>query len=203
MLIVPFSVFTEFLCSQSHERFAVVRKFASWGEYSREKDPYLLLKQAVRKSAKNGTPLDVEVVLDNTDHQFKHDSYPTLTANFESWRKRHSRTFLDPVNAVWKSGHLTVNVKPDLAFETKGVRYLTFIHWKKNLTITKSAADCALHIPAEAYEKKGLVGYRYCFLDLWAPKLYTLGNVKSGMNPLLHNEAASFLTIYNNQDQAA
>jgi hypothetical protein len=203
MLHVPYSKFVEYVCSPSHERFGVIRQFLSWGDYEPEKDFYLLLNNAIRRSALSNKPLLVEDVLAKTKHQTKLEHYPTLIENFEKWRSKKKCTFFSPPHAVWKSSLISIPLKPLLGFEVDGVRYLAFFHCRKSIEIKKNAADFLLHIPAEAYAAKHLMGYRYCMIDLRVPKTWTLGNIKPGVSQQLHWEADNFARMYQTIDSAA
>lgn len=152
---------------------------------------------------KSGLPLSVFSVVSQTEHQTKLDHYPDLIENFEKWRWRKKKDFIQPVNAIWKSENLKISLRPDLAFESAGEKFLGFLNFKKNLDIKKNAAEFLLHVPAEAYEKNGIVGYRYCLINLRDARMWTLGNMQSGLSKQLYREAENFASMYHDIEDAA
>ena len=200
MIQIPFSLFIEFVLSPSHERFAVVKKSRTRGAYGPQKDFYLLLKNEMRRSVLRNERVNIERVLGRTDHTAKHDNYPAIAENFERWRCQKKRDFFVPPEAIWRSKSVTIKVQPDVAFECQGQRYAGFMHYRKDLEIKKSAADFLLHVPAEAFDAKGILGYRYCLIDVRTPKAWNLGNLRPATSKQLQLEAESFASMYRELD---
>lgn len=200
MLQIPFSLFAEFVLSPSHERFGVVKKSRTRGEYDPRKDFYLLLKREMTRCVQRGEPMMIERVLQRTGHAAKHDNYPELAANFEHWRSQKKRTFFTPPEALWRSPSLAIRVQPDVAFDCQGQRWAGFMHCRKDLEVKKAASSFLLHVPAEAFDARGLLGYRFCLIDLRAPKTWTLGNPEPAISKLLQREAEAFASMIQELD---
>ena len=109
---VPFSVFADFVCTPSQDRYSIVHKYKTRGEYKIEEDLYILAKQEMYKNALSGRPVSLSSVLARTDHKLKHDIYPVMLDNFEVWRSRQQRVFHRPPKAVWRTPQLNVSVGP-------------------------------------------------------------------------------------------
>ena len=80
---VPFSVFADFVCTPSQDRYSIVDTFKTRGEYKVERDLYRLAKREIFNKALSGKPVSISSVLGKTNHQLKHDIYPPMLNNFE------------------------------------------------------------------------------------------------------------------------
>ena len=200
---VPFSVFADFVCTPSQDRYSIVEKFKLRGEYKVEEDLYLLAKQEIYKKALSGKTISLSSVLSKTHHKTKHDIYPIPLNNFESWRNKQKRIFHRPPRALWKAPYLNVSVRPRLAYESKGDKYVVILHYKKKVVVKKKAADFLLHLVAEAYDANNIVGYRYSLIELAIPREWKLGNRMPSVSAQLLVDAQAFASIFNKIDEAA
>lgn len=133
-------------------------------------------------------------LLDHLDSS-KQSSYEPLVKMYKSFLGRKQITSSPVERTTWEYKQLKVRINPELSLNINGKPYLVKLYFKAP-SLTVSRVDVILLLMKHALPKPREVAVAYGLLDVHHNRLYDRAP-KERLMPLLHGEADSFLTMWN------
>jgi hypothetical protein len=125
----------------------------------------------------------------------KRGSYEPLVDKYKSFLGRKQITSSPVERTTWEYKQLKVRINPELSLNINGKPYLVKLYFKA-ASLTASRVDVILLLMKHALPKPREVAVTYGLLDVQHNRLYDK-LPQERLMPLLHGEAESFLTMWN------
>ncbi|SRR6266404_1270191 len=131
----------------------------------------------------------------NSLDKSKQSSYEPLVKRYKSFLGRKQITSSPVERTTWEYKQLKVRINPELSLNINNKPYLVKLYFKAP-SLTKSRVDVILLLMKHALPKPREVTVNYGLLDVQHNRLYD-SSPQERLIPLLHGEADSFLTMWN------
>ncbi|MDX6496971.1 MAG: hypothetical protein QOG23_231 [Blastocatellia bacterium] len=132
--------------------------------------------------------------LENLDTA-KRSSFQLLADNYKSFLGHKEITSSPVERTTWKYKELKVRINPELSLNINDKHYLLKLYFKAP-ALTTSRVDVILLLMKHALPRQGETATSYGLLDVHHNRLYDRAP-QDRLLPLLHGEADSFLTMWN------
>lgn len=198
---IPLFTFASFVAGSPSTKLSCVADFKNATSYNVRTDWYKQIREFLpRNHREGGSKAELRAFLNSVTGR-KAENYASVGgAYLRWWGSRNLKWFPGSKSVEWKAGELAINVNPELFVSIDGVRHVVKLYFKSSERLTADRVNTTLRLLELAYrggsspEGRPEVG----ILDLSGGNMqfHTPDSSLAYLDPLLHGEASSFITIY-------